>query len=346
MQTKQTEMKHVLLLMASCIVLGCSTGSNGGKHYILDGVWTLQQMDHPEGHSRTFGETEETLLRLYEGDSLFHQCWVTRTETGLTIRPIENVKVNMVDKGHGEYIYIEDEYPHPLTVKDDSTIIIQQEGILYYWHFADEIANEWSAEIKEIVGAELQKGQGERQSFILSRKERHQANVIHWFIISTIGIIVLLLLIARIAIDYRKDKRRLQLQLQQIQEVQDERPQVVKQAIESVEAAYFTSDEYHALQRRIATGDILKEDDWHNIESQIKKVYPGFRSQLRNLQAMSELEYQVCMLIKLRIAPSDMAVVLARDASTISTVRSRLYKKVFDRKGGARQWDEFILSIG
>ena len=196
------------------------------------------------------------------------------------------------------------------------------------------------------MGAELQKGQGERQSFMLSRKERHQANVIHWFIISTIGIIVLLLLIARIAIDYRKDKRRLQLQLQQIQEVQDERPQVVKQAIESVEAAYFTSDEYHALQRRIATGDILKEDDWHNIESQIKKVYPGFRSQLRNLQAMSELEYQVCMLIKLRIAPSDMAVVLARDASTISTVRSRLYKKVFDRKGGAREWDEFILSIG
>lgn len=339
-------MKYILLLMASCLVLGCNTANNGGKRYILDGVWTLKQMDHPEGHSRTFAETEETLLRLYEGDSLFHQCWVTRTETGLTIRPIENVKVNMVDKGHGEYIYIEDDDPHPLTVKDDSTIVIQQEGILYYWHFADEIANEWSAEIKEIVGAELQKGQGERQSFILSRKERHQANVIHWFIISTIGIIVLLLLIARIAIDYRKDKRRLQLQLQQIQEVQDERPQVVKQAIESVEAAYFTSDEYHALQRRIATGDILKEDDWHNIESQIKKVYPGFRSQLRNLQAMSELEYQVCMLIKLRIAPSDMAVVLARDASTISTVRSRLYKKVFDRKGGARKWDEFILSIG
>lgn len=339
-------MKHILLLMASCIVLGCSTGSNGGKHYILDGVWTLKQMDHPEGHSRTFGETEETLLRLYEGDSVFHQCWMTRTETGLTISPIEDVQVRLVDKGHGEYIYIEDDDPHPLTVKDDSTIVIQQEGILYYWHFADEIANEWSAEIKEIVGAELQKGQGERQSFILSRKERHQANVIHWFIISTIGIIVLLLLIARIAIDYRKDKRRLQLQLQQIQEVQDERPQVVKQAIESVEAAYFTSDEYHALQRRIATGDILKEDDWHNIESQIKKVYPSFRSQLRNLQAMSELEYQVCMLIKLRIAPSDMAVVLARDASTISTVRSRLYKKVFDRKGGAREWDEFILSIG
>ena len=326
-------------------MLGCNTGNTGGNQYILDGVWTLQQMDHPEGHSRTFADTEETLLRLYEGDSLFHQCWMTRTETGLTIRPIEDVYVSMVDKGHGEYVYIEDDDPHPLTVKGDSTIVIQQEGILYYWHCADDIANEWSEEIKEIVAAELQKGQGERQSYMLSRKERHQANVIHWFIISTIGIVVLLMLIARIAIDYRKDKRRLQLQLQQIQEVQKERPQVIKQAIESVETAYFASDEYQALQRRIASGEILKDADWLSIESQIRKIYPGFSSQLRNLYAMSELEYQVCLLIKLRVAPSDMAVVLARDASTISTVRSRLYKKVFGQKGGAREWDEFIMSI-
>jgi hypothetical protein len=51
------------------------------------------------------------------------------------------------------------------------------------------------------------------------------------------------------------------------------------------------------------------------------------------------------MLTKLRIPPTDMASVLARDVSTISTVRSRLYGKVFGRKGGAREWDEFILSV-
>jgi hypothetical protein len=60
---------------------------------------------------------------------------------------------------------------------------------------------------------------------------------------------------------------------------------------------------------------------------------------------MSELEYQVCLLVKLRVPPKDIATVLARDTSTISTVRSRLYKKVFGRKGGAKEWDDFILSI-
>ena len=336
-------MKHILLLMASCLVLACNNGNDGGKQYTLDGVWTLRQVHRPEGHIRTFAETEETLLRLYEGDSVFHQCWMTRTETGLTLRPIEDVRVGLIDKGHGEYVYVEDEDPHPLTAPDDSTIVIQQNGVLCTWHSADDIAKEWSAEIRQIMAAELQKGQGEPQRYMLSRKERQQANVIQWLILSTIGIFIMLLLITRIAIDYRKDRRRLQLQLQQIKEVQEERPRVVRQAIESVETAYFASDEYQALQRRIASGNLLKDDDWLTIESQIRKVYPGFSSQLRNLHTMSELEYQVCLLVKLRIAPSDMAVVLARDASTISTVRSRLYKKVFGQKGGAREWDEFLL---
>ena len=155
-----------------------------------------------------------------------------------------------------------------------------------------------------------------------------------------------MLLVVHVALVNRRARRRLQLQLQQIEEEHTERPQTVRLAIESVEATYFASDDYDALQRRIAKGQTLKDDDWQQIETHVRKLYPGFTSQLRGLHAMSELEYQVCLLIKLRITPSDIATVLARDVSTISTVRSRLYKKVFGQKGGARQWDDFILSIG
>lgn len=361
-------MKQVLVLMTSCLVLGCSTGNNGrnsegnvgllkhcrvatdedkanvDKQYTLDGVWTLRQMEHPAGYTRTYAESEETYLRFYDGDSLVYLCLLTRTETGLIIRPIGQQRMMLIDKGHGEYVYMEDDDPHPLTVNGDSSIVIQEQGVLYTWHHADDIANEWSTEIKEIMVADMQKGRtGEQRCYMLSAKERQQANIIQW-ILAAFAVFVVLAVSNYVV--SRRRRQQLQLQLQQIQEVQQERPQVVRQAIESVETAYFASDEYQALQRRIATGDILKEDDWLTIESQIKKVFPGFSSQLRNLHAMSELEYQVCLLIKLRIAPSDMAIVLARDASTISTVRSRLYKKVFGRKGGAKEWDEFILSIG
>jgi hypothetical protein len=253
----------------------------------------------------------------------------------------------LINKGNGEYLYLENDNPRPLTIKNDSTIIIQRNGALLTWHRADDIEKEWGTEIKDIITTDLkQTNEKEIQSYVLSAKERQQTNVINGFIFATVIAIVLLLLIAYIAVQNRKAKQRLQLQIQQIQEVQQERPQAVRQAIESVETAFFTSDQYIALQRRIASGQRLKDEEWQEIENKIRKVYPGFISQLRGLYAMSELEYQVCLLIKIRIAPSDIASVIARDMSTISTVRSRLYKKVFGQKGGAKEWDEFILSIG
>ena len=332
--------------MAVCLLHGCTPGDNA-KQYFLQGAWTLRQVDFPTISTQTYAETEGTILRLYDSDSMMYQCWLTKTTSGLIVKPIMQRPITLIDKGGGEHLYLEGDDPRPLTVTDDSTIVIQQNGILHTWHCAENIAKEWGTEIMEIIAADMQKEKSaEPQSYVLSAKERRQANMIHGFIISTIATVILLLLIARIAIDNRKAKRRLQLQLKQIHEVQEERPQSVRLAIESVEAAYFASDEYQALQRRIATGQRLKDDDWSNIENQLRKVYPGFSSQLSNLHAMSELEYQVCLLIKLRMAPSDIAAVLARDTSTISTVRSRLYKKVFGRKGSTREWDEFILSIG
>ena len=339
-------MKYIVFTLTFWFVLACEPNNQNDKTFILHGAWMLKQVDYPIGHTEKYIETNGTLLRLYDGNSVMYQCWLVKTESGFIVKPHMQCKVTLINKGNSEYLYLEDDDPRPLTVKDDSTIVIQQNGVLYTWLNADENLQEWDGDIMSIVATDLQKeGSQDAHSYILSAKERKQASVIHWFIVSSIGGIILLLLICRIAIDNRKAKQRLQLQLQQIKEVQEERPLQVRQAIESVETAYFASDEYHALQRRIATVQRLKDDDWLDIECQIRKVYPGFSSQLRGLHTMSELEYQVCILVKLRIAPKDIAAVLARDVSTISTVRSRLYQKVFSKKGGAKEWDEFILSI-
>lgn len=339
-------MKHFLMILTSCLLLGYSPNSSQDKQYLLQGAWILRQVVYPYGRTDTFSEQEGAPLRLYDGDSVIYTCLVAKTETGLIVRHSMKHHITLIDKGIGEYVYLEDDEPRPLTVANDTTIVIQRNGSLASWHRADDIAKEWGEEIRDIVTADLQRSDtDDTQSYMLSAKERQQANVIHWMLFSTIGGFILLLLIARIAVQNRRDKRRLQLQLRQIQEVQEERPQQVRQAIESVESAFFASDDYEMLQRHIATGQLLKDDDWHGIEAQLRKVYPGFGSQLRGLYTMSELEYHVCLLIKLRIAPKDIATALARDMSTISTVRSRLYKKVFGQKGGARDWDEFILSM-
>ena len=337
------DMRQILTLLTVCLLLGCTSGGDGGR-WLLQGAWTLRQMDYPIGRIETYAETEGTFLRFYCGDSVVYQCAMTRTATGLIVRHSLQRRVTLIDKGGGEHVYLEDDDPMPLMIADDTTIIIQRNGILSTWHRADDIADEWGKEIREIIATDLQKDHpADAQSYVLSAKERRQHSYIQW-LVTAIGLITILAVTNFVV--SRRRRQRLQLQLQQIQEVQQERPQAVRQAIASVETAFFASDEYQALQRRIATGQLLKEDDWRDIETQIKKAYPGFGSQLRGLHAMSELEYQVCLLVKLRIAPTDIAAVLARDGSTISTVRSRLYKKVFGQKGGAKDWDEFLLSIG
>lgn len=341
-------MRFVLMAMTLCLLMACHDNTGSDKQsFVLQGAWTLQQVEYPYGRTDTFSMRQGMPLRLYEGDSVIYSCMVVKTETGLIVRHSMQNQVTLIGTGNGEYVYLEDGDPRPLTIANDSTIVIQRNGALSTWHRADDIAQEWGPEIKDIITADLQRtDENSTQSYVLSAKERRQADVIHIFIIATIAAIILLLLIARIAVQNRRAKQRLQLQLQQIQEVRQRRQPTVRQAIETVETAFFASDDYDQLQRRITNGQRLKEADWQQIEGYVRKVYPGFISQLRGLYAMSELEYQVCLLIKLRIAPSDIAAVLARDVSTISTVRSRLYKKVFGQKGGSREWDEFILSIG
>ena len=340
-------MKQILITFIVFLLIGCNSENNSNKPYVLQGAWTLRQIVYPIGKTETFSEKERIPFRLYDGDSLIYSCFVSKTETGLVVNRSSQDHITLINKGNGEYIYLENDDPHPLKITNDSTIVIQHNGALLTWHRADDIEKEWGMEIKNIITTDLkQTDEDGIQSYVLSSKERQQSNVIHGFIFATIITVILLLLIAHIAVQNRRAKHRLQLQIQQIQEVQQERPQAVRQAIESVETAFFTSDQYIALQRRIASGQRLKDEDWLDIENHIRKVYPGFISQLRGLYAMSELEYQVCLLIKLRIAPSDIASVMARDVSTISTVRSRLYKKVFGQKGGAKEWDDFILSIG
>lgn len=336
-------MKHFLLILMTGMMAACSETTNVKQTYVMHGAWTLRHIEYPTGTELNYPtESGETFCRIYDGDSIFYECQLATTATGMIILPHKAMDVTLIDKGGGERIYLEGDNPQPLTIVNDSTAVIQHNGALSTWLKDNYIYSEWGDEIRDIV---IKDGNNDTEPhyYVLSTKERQQASTIHWLVYA-IGLILL------IAIQYvvanQRSKRHLQLQLRLIQEEHTERAQAVRQAITAEEDRYFSSDEHTALQQRIASGLRLKEEDWAAIEQQLKAVYPGFTSQLHGLYPMSELEYETCLLIKLRIAPKDIATVLARDVSTISTVRSRLYKKVFGRKGSTKEWDDFVLSIG
>ncbi|MBQ8158296.1 MAG: hypothetical protein IJ081_04670 [Prevotella sp.] len=348
-------MKVIIMILAVCTLLtGCGNCCGKDDGYVLEGLWLLENAVTPEGYTYDY-PVENRYLLMYVGDSLLYRGQLTQTASAIVVSTSGRSEVTLISVGGGNWLYMEDDGEHPLFLEGDSAIIIQRRGVRYRWVRAADVYEEWGSEIQAIAEREAavasssqteSTSDGEPHHYVLSTKERQQQSVIHVFIFATVGIVIFLCIIVQIALASRKEKRRLQLQLRQIQEEHEQCPQPVRQALDEVAAAYFGSDEYHNLLSRITSGQRLKDSDWTEIESQLKRAYPGFCNQLRSLYPMSELECQVCQLIKLRIAPTDIATVLMRDASTISTVRSRLYKKVFGRKGGSKEWDEFIRSIG
>lgn len=339
-------MKRVFIICALALLLfGCNETTDKEQPFYLQGAWMLRKVEFPEGKTRNYPtEKGSTYCRIYSQDSVFYECQLTATDMGFVIIPTAMSGVTLINKGNGEVLYFEGEDPHPLTFAGDTSFTIQQTGVLYSWIQDNDLYNNWGDDIRDIITREMQNADNvETHSYVLSAKERQQEKTILWLVF----IICLVMMgVIQYVIASHKSKQRLRLQLQQIQEEHEERSQYVHQAIMADEKRFFASDEYEALHRRIANGEQLTEQEWDNVEQMLKTVYPGFTTQLRSLLHMSELEYQTCLLIKLRIQPKDIASVLIRDVSTISTVRSRLYNKVFGQKGSTKDWDSFILSIG
>lgn len=336
--------KKWLIVLATLLFVGCGQEE---REYVMQGVWTLQFREYPGGmRSDITSDDEGAHGLIYDGDSTLYVCRLIRTPSGLVMTPMERGNVTVVNKGGGEFLYLEESNPRPLTMIDDTTITIQRNGVKYGYHRAEDIWREWGDDMRDIVAGDTSTMDKEPTNYVFSAKEREQASTINWLAFILVAAGLGIVVVVNLLINTNRSRRRLLAQLQQIREEHEERPQTVKMAMRNVEEEFFASDEYIGLHQRITCGERLTNEDWTEMEERLKRVYPGFTSRLRNLYPMSELEYQVCLLIKLRITPTEMADVLSRDGSTISTVRSRLYKKVFGSKGGARDWDEFVLSIG
>ena len=107
----------------------------------------------------------------------------------------------------------------------------------------------------------------------------------------------------------------------------------------------FAQPIYLRIKQSLNEGRSLSENDWTELAETVDNVYNGFSEKLYSLYNMSNQDYRVSLLIKVRIQPKDIATLTAHSKESIASTRSRLYQKVFGKKGSTRDWDDFILSI-
>jgi hypothetical protein len=77
----------------------------------------------------------------------------------------------------------------------------------------------------------------------------------------------------------------------------------------------------------------------------VDSIYTGFTEKLYSLYRMTEQDYHVSLLIKVRIQPKDIALLTSHSKESVASTRSRLYQKVFGQKGSSKDWDDFVLSL-
>ena len=114
---------------------------------------------------------------------------------------------------------------------------------------------------------------------------------------------------------------------------------------QQAETLIFSSDVYHRIQDCLNGGRSLTHQDWSALSELVNSVYTGFTEKLYSLYRMTDQDYHVTLLIKVRIQPKDIALLTAHSKESVASTRSRLYQKVFGQKGSSKDWDDFILSL-
>jgi hypothetical protein len=98
----------------------------------------------------------------------------------------------------------------------------------------------------------------------------------------------------------------------------------------------FSSSVYLRIKQYLNEGRSMNDEDWKELTEVINNTYTGFTEKLFSLYRMSNQDYHVSLLIKIRLQPKDIAILTAHSKESIASTRSRLYQKVFGRKGSTK----------
>lgn len=335
-------MAYRFLFVLAMMVWSFPSIVHAGKRdgFSIVGVWMLKSEIAPDGKETSSIYTQYTRCKIYDADSTYYTVQLHAVGDEMMIIAHEMGRYRLNDS-----IYMERDRVMPFTVIDDTTFVTEFEGYKETMVRSNTMTEERKQEIRDLVRKYPDEAEAPVKHFVLSTTERKLKAENKVFLY-----IIILLVAATIGISIyvyrlRKRKREIERKLAEIEEINALRPEPVTTAMKQVEDSFFLSEYYLTLRRRIEAGENIKAQEWKELDRQLKVVYPNFNNSLFALYNLSPTEYQVCMLLKIRTKPVEIAAVLNKDKSTISSIRTRLCKKVLGKEGSGKDWDEFVLSL-
>lgn len=83
--------------------------------------------------------------------------------------------------------------------------------------------------------------------------------------------------------------------------------------------------------------------DYHRLEEALNHAYDNFTVRLRELYpAVTENELWICCMVKAGLSPKEICRISAYQFNSLSMAKTRLYARIFHKKGGSKDLDLFI----
>ena len=145
----------------------------------------------------------------------------------------------------------------------------------------------------------------------------------------------------QILIEHIREKKALE------QQIEDMNRKLSLFSGASREKAFLNTPIYAAIQSHLGkAGDVpLSDDEWQQLHQMVNAIYPNFREKLTSLTPMNNFEYQVCLLLKIGVKPSDIASLTAHSRESVTASRRRLYEKAMKKSGKPSDWDALVTIL-
>lgn len=102
---------------------------------------------------------------------------------------------------------------------------------------------------------------------------------------------------------------------------------------------------YSLLLNKMKVNQNITQAEWSELDQAINQYFVDFKLKLYRICNLSDLEYQICLLLKLEVSLSDISTLVHREPSALTMSRKRLFTKMFKKEGKAEELDSFIRSV-
>ena len=265
------------------------------------------------------------------------------------------------------------------------TKYFNRDSLAKYVYLSDSICNIAHNNIEMQKTLQVQAMYDYTRSELIANQKSHEADRLRYILVIVVSLSIILILLSVIIYIRHQNAQRLlqskyQAEMEKLAQAQADllalrSEQSVSQTLlsqkeQEIKSLQETTEQYrhkihtlqgYALNERLQQAPVtcrfrqyLKEspykmptpNDWRELKMLINHEIPTFyEKMIGSGNDLNDFEYDVCMLIRIQISPTNIAKLKKCSPSNITLIRKGIYEKIFKKEGRSEDLDKYVMSL-